>query len=82
MCPDIGLYRSEDNSVRLSNRRFWRSSDVGRRSARSYLQEESTKRHGRRRVTSGGYAVDESKQGSGIEPAVYTRVDHFLDWIV
>ena len=32
-------------------------------------------------ITSYGYADDESQQCSGLEPAVYTSVDHFLDWI-
>ena len=32
-------------------------------------------------ITSFGYAGDDADACSGDEPAVYTRVDYFLDWI-
>ena len=32
-------------------------------------------------ITSFGYRVDGADECSGDEPAIYTRVDYFLDWI-
>ena len=32
-------------------------------------------------ITSCGYADDKSQECSGFEPGIYTRIDHFLDWI-